>query len=153
MNRIAPPARSIDVRGFSLIELVTVTSIVAILAGIALPQYRAYVERSRIVDAIVRLTEARARMEQYFLDHRAYTDDAGRCGAAPAPATRADAFTMRCDATASTYTYTASGLATSGMAAYAYSIDESGQKLTVSVPSGWAAASGCWTIRRDGLCV
>ena len=140
-------------QGFSLIEVLTVASIVAILAAIAVPPYRVYVQRSRLVDAITRLADARSRMEQYFLDRRSYVDDAGRCGVAPSAATSADAFELRCDATASTYTYTATGLATHGMAGFAYTIDQSGIKATVSVPSGWRAHADCWTIRSDGLCV
>ncbi len=139
--------------GFSLIELLTVVSIVAILAVIAVPPYGAYVQRSRLVDAIARLADARARMEQYFLDRRAYTDDAGRCGVTPPSAGSADAFALSCEATASTYTYKATGLAAKGMAAFAYTIDQSGLKATVSVPSGWQGHADCWTIRQDGLCV
>jgi type IV pilus assembly protein PilE len=140
-------------QGFSLIELLTVVSIVAILAAIAIPPYGAYVQRSRVVDAITRLADARSRMEQYFLDRRSYVDDDGRCGVAPPAAISADAFEFRCDATASTYTYTATGLAAHGMAGFAYTIDQSGIKATVSVPSGWRAHADCWTIRSDGLCV
>lgn len=140
-------------RGFSLIELLAVVSIIAILAGIAVPQYGAYVQRSRLVDALTRLADARARMEQYFLDRRAYVDDAGRCGV-PAPAAAgADAFALTCVATASTYTYTATGLAAKGMAAFTYTIDQSGQKATVAAPGGWTTHPDCWTIRQDGLCV
>ncbi|HMA32558.1 MAG TPA: type IV pilin protein [Casimicrobiaceae bacterium] len=139
--------------GFSLIELLTVVSIIAILAAIAVPPYAAYVQRGRLVDAITRLADARSRMEQYFLDRRSYVDDDGRCGVPPSAATSADAFELRCDATASTYTYTATGLATHGMAGFAYTIDQSGTKATLSVPSGWRAHADCWTIRSDGLCV
>ncbi len=140
-------------RGFSLIELLTVVSIVAILAAIAVPQYGAYVQRSRLVDALTRLADARGRMEQYFLDRRAYVDDAGRCGVPPPAASGADAFALSCVATASTYTYTATGLAAKGMAAFAYTIDQSGQKATVAAPGGWTTHADCWTIRQDGLCV
>lgn len=140
-------------RGFTLVEALIVVSIVAILAAIAVPQYGAYVQRSRLVDAITRLTDARARMEQYFLDRRSYLDDAGRCGVQPPAATAADAFALRCDATASTYTYTATGLAARGMAEFAYTIDQAGLRATVSVPAGWQGHADCWTIRRDGLCV
>ena len=140
-------------RGFSMIELLAVVSIIAILAGIAVPQYRAYVQRSRLVDALTRLADARARMEQFFLDRRAYVDDAGHCGVPPPAATGADAFALNCEATASTYTYTATGLAAKGMAAFAYAIDQSGQKATVAAPGGWTIQPDCWTIRQDGLCV
>jgi type IV pilus assembly protein PilE len=139
-------------RGFTLLESMIVVAIIAILAAVALPAYDGYVKRSRILDAVVRLAEARARMEDFFLDQRAYVDAAGQCGVAPA-ARATDSFAVRCEATANTFTYTASGIAAKGLAAFVYAIDHVGAKTTVSVPAGWSRTPDCWTIRRDGLCV
>jgi type IV pilus assembly protein PilE len=140
-------------RGFTLLEAMLVVAIIGTLATIAVPSYADYVRRSRILDAVARLADARARMEEYFLDQRTYVDASGRCGVAPAPGTASDAFTVACDATATAYTYTASGLAAKGMAAFIYTIDQAGAKATVSLPAGWQRGSDCWTIRADGLCV
>jgi type IV pilus assembly protein PilE len=139
--------------GFTLLEMLVVASIVATLAAIALPPYGAYVKRARILEAVAQLADGRARMEEYFLDQRAYIDTGGRCGAAPAPPASADAFTLTCEATSTTFTYKATGVAAKGMAAFAYSIDQTGAKATVSLPSGWSPTADCWTIRADGLCV
>lgn len=139
--------------GFTLLELTIVIAIVAILAAIALPSYATHVKRSRILDAVTRLADARAKMEQYFLDQRAYVDDAGGCAVPPPGTNAADSFALRCEATASTYTYTATGLAAKGMASFAYSIDQIGSRATLSLPAGWSRSADCWTIRQDGLCV
>ena len=139
--------------GFTLLELMVVVAIIGTLAAIAVPAYANYVKRGRILEAVARLADARARMEEYFLDQRAYVDAAGNCGVAPAPAGPADAFAVACDATTTTFTYTATGLAAKGMAAFAYAIDQTGAKTTLSLPPGWSRAAGCWTIRADGLCV
>jgi type IV pilus assembly protein PilE len=139
--------------GFTLIEAMIVTAIVAILAAIALPSYTAYVRRSHILEAIARLADARARMEEYFQDERTYVDASGNCGAAPDAPAPPDAFVITCSATASTFTYTATGQGARGMSAFVYSIDEAGAKATVSVPSGWQRTADCWTIRADGSCV
>ena len=138
--------------GFTLLEMMIVVSIIATLAAIALPSYASYVTRSRILDAVTRLADARARMDDYFQDHRTYVDDAGQCGISPPTATT-DYFVVVCESTATTFTYTASGLAAKGMAAFAYSIDQAGNKATISVPSGWSRTADCWTIRQDGFCV
>jgi type IV pilus assembly protein PilE len=138
--------------GFTLLETMIVIAIVAILASIALPSYDAYVKRSRILDAVARLADARARMEDYFFDQRSYVDDAGRCGVEVAASTT-DSFTVRCEGSATAYRYTASGIAAKGMAAFAYTIDQAGFKATLSAPIGWARAADCWTIRKDGFCV
>ena len=139
--------------GFTLIEAMIVTAIVAILAAVALPSYTAYVRRSHILEAIARLADARARMEEFFQDERTYVDASGGCGAAPNAPAPPDAFVITCSATASTFIYTATGRGARGMSAFVYSIDEVGAKATVSVPSGWQHTADCWTIRADGSCV
>jgi type IV pilus assembly protein PilE len=139
--------------GFTLLEAMLVVAIIATLAGIAVPSYADYVRRGRILDAVARLADARARMEEYFLDQRSYVDAGGRCGVLPSPGTAGDAFALACEASATAYTYTATGLSAKGMAAFAYAIDQAGAKTTVSLPAGWSRGADCWTIRADGLCV
>ena len=97
-------------RGFTLLEMMVVVAIVATLATIALPSYSAYVKRSRILDAVNRLSDARLRLEDYFLDERAYVDASGRCGVLPASSVT-DSFAVQCEATATTFTVTATGIA------------------------------------------
>jgi type IV pilus assembly protein PilE len=148
-GRGAPPASG----GFTLMEAMIVTAIIAILAAIALPSYTTYVRRSHILEAVARLADARARMEEFFQDERTYVDASGGCGAAPNAPAPPDAFVITCSATAATFTYTATGKGARGMSAFVYSIDEGGAKATVSVPSGWQRTADCWTIRADGSCV
>ena len=139
-------------RGFTLLETMIVVAIIATLAAIALPSYGAYIKRSRILDAVTRLADARARMDDFFLDQRTYVDDGGRCGAAGTSGPT-DFFSVNCDATATTFMLTATGIAAKGMGAFVYAIDHSGARTTLSLPAGWARTADCWTIRQDGLCV
>ena len=138
-------------RAFTLIETMIVVAIVATLATIALPSYADYVRRGRLLEAVARLADARTRMEAYFLDERSYVDAGGACGAPPAGAT-ADAFTLACAATATTFVYSATGRGDKGMASFAYAIDHTGAQSTVTLPPGWVKTADCWTIRADGLC-
>ncbi|HEX7329744.1 MAG TPA: type IV pilin protein [Casimicrobiaceae bacterium] len=140
-------------RGFSLVELMIALAVLAILAAIVWPSYSAYVQRGRILEAVTRLSEARAKMEQYFLDQRSYVDASGACGVPPSSPGAADAFALACTGTASTYTYTATGTTSGAMAAFAYSIDETGLRRTASVPANWSRRADCWTIRQDGFCL
>jgi type IV pilus assembly protein PilE len=54
-----------SVRGFTLIELMTVVVVIAILAAIALPAYTEYVRRSRRADAIVELNRVSQAQERW----------------------------------------------------------------------------------------
>lgn len=59
-------------RGFSLIELLIAMAIVAILAAVAIPNYRNYVLRSGRVEALGALSALAALQERYRLDHNGY---------------------------------------------------------------------------------
>lgn len=138
--------------GFSLLEIMIVVAIVAVLATIALPSYADYIRRARILEAVARLSDARAHMEEFFLDQRSYVDAAGSCGAPAPAAAAADAFALACTATTTHFVYTATGAAAKGMDAFSFSIDETGAKGTLSVPRNWSRTADCWTVRADGSC-
>lgn len=137
---------------FTLIETMIVVAIVATLATIAVPGYAGYVQRSRILEAAARLSDAAVRMQEHFLDERTFVDANGACAVVPPASTPSDAFAMTCTATGSTFVYTATGRADKGMNAFTYAIDDTGARTTISVPSGWARSADCWTMRADGSC-
>ncbi len=59
--------------GFTLIELMVVTAIVAILAAIAFPSYNKHIQKARRSQAQQILLEIANRQEQYIIDARQYT--------------------------------------------------------------------------------
>jgi len=59
-------------RGFTLIELMVVVTIVAILASIALPAFTDHIRKGRRADAAAFLADIVARQQQFLLDRRAY---------------------------------------------------------------------------------
>ena len=144
------PAR---LRGFTLVELMVVVAIAAILASVALPMYRTYIMRGRIIDGTSKLSDFRVRMEQYFMDNRTYDAGGGKCGIADLTATGDAAFDVKCSgASATGYTVKATGRSAAGMSGFEYQIVASGAKKTNSVPSGWTTAADCWVTRKDGSC-
>ena len=110
--------------------------------------------RSKIAEATSQLSSMRVKLEQYFQDNRTYV---GACAAgtvAPLPASpQVKYFTFTCPTlTATTYTVTATGVAGQGMTGFVYTIDQANNRATTSVPTGWNAATNCWTLKKDGSC-
>jgi len=144
--------------GFTLIEVMITVAIVAILAAVALPNYLDYLTRSKLVEAKSGLADMRTRLEQYFLDNRAYPTECIAPAAGPAgtgkiylPAA-AKFFAFACNnLTASTYTVTATGIG--GMASFQFTIDQANTRTTTNLPSNWAGkGSACWVSRKTGDC-
>lgn len=59
-------------RGFTLIELMIVTAIVAILATVAYPSYTEYVVRSKRTEGKAALLDAAQALERHFTNHNTY---------------------------------------------------------------------------------
>ena len=138
-------------RGFTLVELLVVVAVIGILAAIAVPQYSDHVMRSKIAEATATLSEHRVRMEQYFQDNRTYV---GACAAgtvAPTPTGRY--FTYACsNLAATTYTVTATGVASQGMDGFVYTINQANARATTGVPTGWTTNTNCWVTKKGGVC-
>lgn len=63
-------------RGFTLVELMVVVAIIAILASIAIPSYRAYMIRAHRAEAKAQMMEIASREQQFLLANRVYADKA-----------------------------------------------------------------------------
>ena len=57
-------------QGFTLVELMIVVAILAILAAIALPMYRDYIQRARIIAALADITPGKAGVEALLIEGR-----------------------------------------------------------------------------------
>lgn len=135
-------SRPTDFQGFTLIELMITLAIVAILASIALPSYRTYVQRARRADAMVALTQAQTTIERCYAVNFTYV--VALCPAAPSP-TPSGYYTIASASTATTYTFTATaaGLQAADTTCTTMSIDQANQRLAAD--SGGTAQTGCWT--------
>jgi type IV pilus assembly protein PilE len=150
-------------RGFTLIELLVVGIIVAVLMGIALPSYSDYVQRSKIIEAVSNLSDMRTRLEQFYLDNRAYPSAPADCiafvagTAAPAGKIYLPAqqkyFNVECTVMSpGIYTVTATGRPAEGMSAsFVYTIDHANARTSAG-PRGTYTSRTCWAIRKDGSC-
>lgn len=147
------------VAGFTLIEVMITVAVIAIIAAVALPSYFDYVTRSRLVEARANLADMRTRMEQFFLDNRAYP---GAC--IPAASGAAPAGKIYLPGNAKFFNYTCSGLSATGYTLtatdtfspgthFVYTVNEANLRRTTSVPSGWGTVpKDCWITRKSGDC-
>lgn len=129
-------------KGFTLVELMIVVTIIGILAAIAIPNYTSYVQRSKAAEATSTLASAKIRMEQYYQDNRTYVG--GPC------TPTGKYFTYSCAvATITNFRLEAAPVAGLGMTGFAFSINES--NVRTSTFDGTAGAT-CWLTAKDGTC-
>lgn len=62
-------------RGVTLIELMMVVTILAIIAGIAVPSYRKYLLRSQRSEAKIALLQLQTAEEKYYMQNNSYTEN------------------------------------------------------------------------------
>ena len=60
-------------KGFTLIELMIVVTIVAILAAVAMPSYRSYIERGDNSECKIFAQDIAARQERFYTDRGGYS--------------------------------------------------------------------------------
>ncbi|HQR54682.1 MAG TPA: type IV pilin protein [Burkholderiaceae bacterium] len=124
-------------RGFTLIEVLIVMTVLAILAAIAIPNYSRYITRGNLVEATNALSEYRVRMEQFYQDNRSYRNAGGDCGVA-VPANLQN-FALNCVIAAAGQAYTATATGAGSMAGFAYSINQANVRATTGLPAKWGA--------------
>ncbi len=148
--------KRINVRGFTLIEVMITVAIIGILASIALPAYTDYLRRGQIPQAFTYLSDYRIKMEQYYQDNRNY--GTGLCGSAGGswnnfvPEVSPRYFTFSCSlntsgngTAASGYVLTATGSASRAVG-YNYTINQAGNKATPLFANA-ASTRTCWAVK------
>lgn len=140
---------NINVKGFTLIELMIVVAIIAILSAIALPAYNESVRKTKRAEAVSVLTEGAQRLEVFFSQNGRYCADAGCSGIADVfqvviPTSGTPYYTIASDDTALTLrTFTLTATPEGSMAGDdcgTLSINQSG----LTTATGSLGVAGCW---------
>lgn len=137
--------------GFTLIEVMIVVAIVGILAAVAIPSYRDYVMRSRLVEVTDALSDTRVRLEQAYADNRSYAGVDGDCGV-QMPVL--EHFDVTCAPGGTGQTYTLTGSGTGVMAGFAYTLDQANRRATTGWHASWgsvpAEGASRWLLKKGG---
>lgn len=130
-------------RGFTLIEVLVVLTVLSILAAIGVPQYSRYVQRGRVVEATQALSDYRVRMEQWYQDRRSYqfAPADATCGVRPGTTDvpRYENFTLTCATANAGQSYVATMTGTQTMIGFVYTINQAGARATTSLPASFGA--------------
>jgi type IV pilus assembly protein PilE len=127
-------------KGLTLTEVMIATTIMAIIASIALPSYQRYVQRSQLSEAFDAMAAYRMRMDQSFHDNGNY--GAGACSSAVPPAGARFSYACALTNAGQGFILTATGLG--GMTGYGFTVDEAGTRSTTAFPTASTLPAPCW---------
>jgi len=131
-------------RGFTLIEVVTVTAIIGILAAIAIPNYTAYIQRGNRSDARTQLMMAAQFMERFRNESGSYAAAAlpAAFAQSPPPPAAARYNIALGNLAAGTYTLTATAVGAADNICNTMSVTHTGAKQFTTIAGG--SMDICW---------
>ncbi len=148
-----PESRS---KGFTLIEVMITVAIVAILAAVAIPNYRDYVLRGQLVDATNGMATMRANMERHFQDYRTFNTSGTFVSPCLANVSLrvVGSFTLDCTATPTNAAYTLRATGSGSTDGFVFTVDQRDVRATTSVGtgSGWSTCATAWIVKKGQVC-
>ena len=146
--------------GFTLIEVMITVAIVAILAAVAIPQYKDYMVRGAVADATTGLGAMQGEMERFYQDNRTYNTVGSLvspCLANGGVGVVFGKFTINCSAapTGTAYALQAVGASGTSVVGMTFTVNQRNVRATVisgSSTSGWASCTLKWMTKKGDVC-
>jgi len=132
-------------RGFTLIELMIVIAVMAILIGIALPQFRGMQEEGLIAQAKAELRTLKTAIESYYIHNGSYPTDAAAWQSALTGTSPTIVRTVLTDPFSSTSAEYQLVYSTSGEYYAIYSVGTSGSATVTAVSAAGAVTESAST--------
>lgn len=129
-------------RAFTVIEMLIVVSLIAILAGIAMPAYQDHVRQSRRIDGQTALLNLQMAQERWRANNLGYTANLGDLGVSTSSSENHYTIAITNGSTSATgFTATASAKSTSPQAADAscgtLTLTQSGNQTSMTPAACW----------------
>ncbi|MFG6432340.1 type IV pilin protein [Roseateles sp. LYH14W] len=151
-----PRSSPANARGFTLIEVMITVAIIAILAAVAIPQYRDYVSRSRLADASTGLATMRAQMERYYQDNRTYADSGtfvSPCNNSVVSTRTFGNFVISCTGTLNATQFTLRAVGSGPSSGFTYTVNHQDVRATTALPTGWGSTCASkWIMKKGDSC-
>jgi type IV pilus assembly protein PilE len=133
--------------GVTLPEVMIAVTIIGILAGVALPSYQGYLQRSMLSEAFDALSAYQLRMDQAFHNNGNFGTDA--C-AVTVPAA-SENFSFACELADDAQSYLVRATGSGRMSGFTFTVDDRGARTTEAFPNQDALPAGCW-LTKAGDC-
>lgn len=157
MNAAAMLRRSpANARGFTLIEVMITVAIIAILAAVAIPNYKDYVSRSRLADASTGLATMRAQMERYYQDNRTYANSGtfiSPCNNSVVSARTFGNFVVSCAEDPTDKAFKLQAVGSGPSSGFTYTVNHQDVRATTALPTGWGSTcTSKWIMKKGDTC-
>jgi type IV pilus assembly protein PilE len=132
-------------RGFTLIELMVVTAVIAVLVSAGYPSYTEYVKKTRRTEVAGLLTEEAQRLERFYSKAGQYSDVAGPAMLSHQVSEGNAHYAIAAPRQDQTFVLTAkaNGALMKGDKCGGFVLDNTGKRDNVGM-SGDASVLGCW---------
>ena len=133
--------------GLTLPEVLITVTILGILAGVALPTYQGYIQRSMLSEAFDALSAYQLRMDQAFHNNGNF----GTAACAVTLPTPSEHFSLACELADDGQSYLLRATGSGRMSGFAFTVDDRGARRTEAFPEQAGLPAGCW-LTKAGDC-